>query len=121
MVGRPEAPGRPLAPLMEVGRPAVKVALYARVSTAGQDPEVQLAPLRAHVANRGWQIVEEFVDRGFSGARERRPALDRLMPDRPWKAHERHAARLLRGRRFPANTGGRADVESPRLLSSASS
>ena len=58
---------------------SVKVALYARVSTDGQDPEVQLAALRAHVANRGWQIAEEFVDRGFSGARERRPALDQLL------------------------------------------
>jgi DNA invertase Pin-like site-specific DNA recombinase len=57
----------------------MKVALYARVSTEAQDPEVQLAALRAHVANRGWEIVDEFVDRGFSGARERRPALDRLM------------------------------------------
>jgi DNA invertase Pin-like site-specific DNA recombinase len=57
----------------------MKVALYARVSTEGQDPEVQLAALRAHTANRGWDIVEEFVDRGFSGAKERRPALDRLL------------------------------------------
>jgi DNA invertase Pin-like site-specific DNA recombinase len=57
----------------------MKVALYARVSTDSQDPEVQLASLRAHVAHRGWQIVEEFVDRGFSGTREHRPALDRLM------------------------------------------
>jgi len=57
----------------------MKVALYARVSTAGQDPEVQLAALRPHAANRGWEIVEEFVDRGYAGAKERRPALDRLM------------------------------------------
>ncbi len=57
----------------------MKVALYARVSTDGQDPEVQLAALRAHVANRSWQSVGEFVDRGFSGATQRRPALDRLM------------------------------------------
>lgn len=57
----------------------MKVALYARVSTDTQDPELQLAALRAHVANRGWELVEEFVDRGFSGARERRPALNRLM------------------------------------------
>ena len=57
----------------------VKVALYARVSTDGQDPEVQLMALRAHAAQRGWQVVEEFVDRGVSGARERRPALDRLL------------------------------------------
>ena len=57
----------------------MKVAFYARVSTDGQDPEVQLQPMRAHAAQRGWEIVEEFVDRGFSGAKERRPALDRLM------------------------------------------
>src|SRR5262249_28400732 len=69
------------------------VGLYARVSTdtgrrpprpdgtvvRGQDPETQLGPLRAHAAQRGWTIVEEFVDRGVSGAAERRPALDRLL------------------------------------------
>lgn len=58
---------------------AVRVALYARVSTDGQDPEVQLTALRAHAAQRGWQIAEEFVDRGYSGAKDRRPALDRLV------------------------------------------
>jgi DNA invertase Pin-like site-specific DNA recombinase len=57
----------------------VKVALYARVSTTGQDPEVQLVALRAHAAQRDWQVVEEFVDHGVSGAKERRRALDRLM------------------------------------------
>ena len=57
----------------------MKIALYARVSTEGQDPEVQLAALRAHAVQRGWEILEEFVDHGFSGAKERRPDLDRLM------------------------------------------
>lgn len=57
----------------------MKVALYARVSTNGQDPEVQLAALRTHAQQRSWEIVEDFVDHGFSGAKERRPALDRLM------------------------------------------
>lgn len=57
----------------------MKLALYARVSTDGQNPEVQLASLRVHAAQRAWEIVEEFVDHGFSGAKERRPALDRLM------------------------------------------
>jgi DNA invertase Pin-like site-specific DNA recombinase len=57
----------------------MKVAIYARVSTDGQDPEAQLTPLRAHLTARGWHLVEEFVDRGYSGIRERRPALDQLM------------------------------------------
>lgn len=57
----------------------MRVALYARVSTEGQDPEVQLAALRAHAAHRGWTLVAEYVDRGYSGTKERRPALDRLM------------------------------------------
>lgn len=34
------------------------------------------------------------------------------MPDRPWKAEERRVARLLGGVRYPANGGGRVDVES---------
>jgi DNA invertase Pin-like site-specific DNA recombinase len=57
----------------------MKAAPYARVSTPGQDPEVQLSALRAHARQRGWDIVEEFVDHGVSGTKERRPALDRLM------------------------------------------
>lgn len=57
----------------------MNVALYARVSTGEQDPEVQLQALRAHAVQRGWNVVEEFVDHGYSGAKERRPALDRLM------------------------------------------
>ena len=36
----------------------MKIALYARVSTDGQDPEVQLHALRAHATNRGWTIIE---------------------------------------------------------------
>lgn len=57
----------------------MKIALYSRVSTDGQDPEVQLQALRAHAAQRNWIIVEEFVDHGYSGAKEKRPALDRMM------------------------------------------
>ena len=57
----------------------MKIALYARVSTDGQDPEVQLQALRSHATNRGWIIIEEFVDHGYSGAKEKRPALDRMI------------------------------------------
>jgi DNA invertase Pin-like site-specific DNA recombinase len=69
----------------------VKVALYARVSAEGQDPEGQLIALRALTVQRGWQVVEEFVDRGVSGGKERRPALDRLMKA-AWAGHSRSSS-----------------------------
>src|SRR5215472_2454402 len=60
----------------------MKVAIYARVSRGqGQDPEMQLRELREFCQRRGWQIVGEYIDSGVSGAKERRPQLDRLMAD----------------------------------------
>jgi DNA invertase Pin-like site-specific DNA recombinase len=38
-------------------------------------------PLRAMCALRGWKITREYVDHGFSGAKESRPGLDKLMLD----------------------------------------
>ena len=57
---------------------AERVAIYARVSTGDQSCEPQLRDLRAYVAARGWHAVE-YVDQGVSGARDRRPGLDRLL------------------------------------------
>ena len=64
-----------------------RAVLYARVSTKdhGQDPEVQLRELREYCLRRGWPVVDEYVDAGISGAKERRPQLDRLIAD----AHKR--------------------------------
>src|SRR5258707_866733 len=61
----------------------MRVALYARVSTIdkGQDPEMQLVELREYATRRDLRIIEEYVDRGVSGTRESRPALDSLMAD----------------------------------------
>ncbi len=57
-----------------------RAALYARVSTHnGQNPEMQLAELRTYCERRGWSVVDEYVDAGVSGAKEHRPALDRLL------------------------------------------
>ena len=57
-------------------------ALYARVSTNnGQNPEMQLAELRQYCQRRGFEISGEYVDNGVSGAKERRPQLDRLLAD----------------------------------------
>lgn len=44
-----------------------------------QDPENQLVHLRRMAEARGYIIAAEFVDRGVSGARERRPALDEMI------------------------------------------
>lgn len=63
----------------------IRAALYARVSTVGkgQDVGLQLDELRQVAAQRGWQVAEErvYVDDGVSGAKETRPALDRMMAD----------------------------------------
>src|SRR3954468_5792331 len=58
-----------------------QAALYARVSTGGQTVENQLRDLRQVAARLGWQVVEEFVDQGISGAkgRDKRPALDSML------------------------------------------
>jgi DNA invertase Pin-like site-specific DNA recombinase len=58
-----------------------RAALYVRVSTVEQHPETQLNELRQYAANRGLHIVGEYTDHGFSGAKARRPELDRLMDD----------------------------------------
>src|SRR5215470_17018120 len=58
----------------------MKAAIYARVSTVDQEPENQLQELRRYVEARGWSGIE-FVDRGVSGAKDKRPALDALLKD----------------------------------------
>lgn len=58
-----------------------RVGLYARVSTKNQNPELQLTELRRVAAQRGWVIVNTYMDHGVSGAKAARPALDQLMAD----------------------------------------
>ena len=58
-----------------------RAAVYARVSTLDQTTANQLLDLRQMAAQRGFEIVEEYIDHGISGARARRPALDKMMTD----------------------------------------
>jgi DNA invertase Pin-like site-specific DNA recombinase len=57
-----------------------RAALYLRVSTLDQHPETQLYDLRQLAQQRGYEIVEEYTDK-ISGAKAKRPGLDRLMTD----------------------------------------
>ena len=62
--------------------PQAVCALYMRVSTRnhGQTTDTQAIPLRQYAERRGFDVVE-YRDEGVSGAKDRRPALDRLMKD----------------------------------------
>jgi DNA invertase Pin-like site-specific DNA recombinase len=61
-----------------------RVAIYARVSGNGQNPQMQVKELQAYCRNRGWKIAGEYVDR-ISGGTDSRPQLNKLMAD----AHRR--------------------------------
>jgi DNA invertase Pin-like site-specific DNA recombinase len=60
----------------------MRVGLYARVSTEAQEARgtigSQLEALRARVRAAGDELMAEFVDDGYSGARLDRPGLDTL-------------------------------------------
>jgi DNA invertase Pin-like site-specific DNA recombinase len=64
-----------------------RVAIYARVSTSnhGQDVQVQTRELEQFAQARDWRLVDSYLDIGISGAKDKRPQLDRLMAD----AHKR--------------------------------
>lgn len=59
----------------------MRCAIYTRVSTHEQSAQMQTEELRSYCARRQWGIVEEFTDNGVSGAKESRPALNRLLSD----------------------------------------
>jgi len=63
-----------------ISKKRTKFALYARVSTDGQTTQNQLQELRKVADRNGWQIIQEFVDHGISGAkgRDQRPAFDEM-------------------------------------------
>jgi DNA invertase Pin-like site-specific DNA recombinase len=64
-----------------------RAAIYARVSTlnGGQDPKMQTRELEEYCQRRGWEAYDTYVDNGYSGKKDSRPSLNRMMQD----AHER--------------------------------
>ena len=58
--------------------PALRTAIYARVSTSDQTLENQLPTLRQCVKARGWIVAQEITDQA-SGVKRDREGLDRVM------------------------------------------
>lgn len=60
---------------------SLRCVTYSRVSTSHheQKPEVQVESLRQYCDARGWDIIEELVDHGYSGGTDKRPAFQKLM------------------------------------------
>ncbi|MCL5265483.1 MAG: recombinase family protein [Chloroflexi bacterium] len=60
----------------------MRAALYCRVSTDLQEKEQtiqsQVETLRKYAYDKGYEVVAEFLDDGYSGATLERPGLDRL-------------------------------------------
>ena len=56
----------------------MRAVLYCRVSTAGQNPANQELELRKACESQHWDIQAVYTD-VISGAKSKRPALDRLM------------------------------------------
>ncbi len=63
-----------------------KVAVYSRVSSQeqaveGVSIEAQLAVLRDYAKSQGWEVVDEYIDAGYNGGTDERPAFKRLLID----------------------------------------
>ena len=56
-----------------------RTALYLRVSTAEQKPDLQYDGLRSYAARAGLEITLDYCDVAVSGRREGRPQLNALM------------------------------------------
>ena len=60
---------------------ATTTAIYCRVSAVDQSCDLQRRELHEYCKRRGWEIVGEYVDTGWSGSNANRPELTRLMND----------------------------------------
>jgi DNA invertase Pin-like site-specific DNA recombinase len=58
----------------------MKVAIYTRVSTSDQNPELQLREIQDYSARQGWDVIDLYQDIA-SGAKASRPGLNRLLAD----------------------------------------
>lgn len=59
----------------------LKIGLYARVSKSGQHLETQMMELRDYCQRNNYEIIEEYLDNGISGAKDNRPAFNKMLDD----------------------------------------
>ena len=66
-----------------VARGTMRVAIYARVSTGEQNPELQLRELRDYAERRGFIVHREYVEKvtGDLRRRKRAPEFEAMMAD----------------------------------------
>jgi DNA invertase Pin-like site-specific DNA recombinase len=79
-----------------------RTALYLRVSTPDQKPDLQVDELRDYAARAGMSIVDEFLDVAVSGRKEGRPQLSTLM--QAARAHRLDCVLVWKFDRFARNT-----------------
>ena len=58
-----------------------KAAIYARVSTPDQHLENQILDLRKLAAQRGFEVVRQYSDKGISGSKAKRAGLEAMLAD----------------------------------------
>ncbi|MFA5112912.1 MAG: recombinase family protein [Candidatus Margulisiibacteriota bacterium] len=58
-----------------------EVVLYARTSTTEQTPENQMLAIREYCARMKYKVTAHYVDDGYSGKNDKRPAFERLITD----------------------------------------
>ena len=60
-----------------------KVAIYARTSLGldKQNCDRQVAEMKEIVKNNNWELIDTYVDEGYSRTTSSRPQLDRMMKD----------------------------------------
>lgn len=68
----------------------MRVALYARVSTTGQNTDNQMMRLEEFATQRGYEVFERYTDK-VSGANKNRPGLDQMVKD----AKARRVGRII--------------------------
>ena len=66
---------------MTTKNPTKRAAIYCRCSTDQQDLTLQRDDLTDFCRRRGWEVYKVYEDKGISGSKDNRPALDQMVKD----------------------------------------